>query len=119
MCDDPSDFDTTLRLCCDEHRRIVLATLASERRALSLNDLTNEIVTHNHHEPITDVSGEAVTHVYLSLYHEHVPLLVEASVIEYDRERRLVDPTEQFDRLEPFLSTILDADPGLNFSEID
>jgi hypothetical protein len=61
--DDTSEaFDTALELCCDEHRRIILATLTRERRALTLNDLLKEIVRHNHHMPIPDVPSEEIDH---------------------------------------------------------
>lgn len=39
--------------------------------------------------------------------------LEDLSLIEYDQERQLVEPTPQFDQLQPQLSAIIDADPGL------
>ncbi|WP_123536778.1 DUF7344 domain-containing protein [Halosimplex salinum] len=107
------DFDAVLELCADTERRIVLAVLADERRPLTLDDLTKTVVKHTHDTPLADVSGEAVTDVKIRLHHAHVPRLEAAGLVEYDPERGLVEPTAAFDRIEPHLSAILDADPVL------
>lgn len=106
------DFDAVLDLCRDHHRRIVLAVLADEQRPLTTNDLAKTIVKHNHHAPLAEVSGELLTQIKTSLYHVHLPKLVAAGVVDYDDERELVAPTEQFERIEPKLSAIFDADPA-------
>ena len=106
-------FDTVLGLCRDQHRRIVLATLAAEQRPLTLNDLTKAVLKHNHQLPATEISTEVFTHVQCSLHHLHLPKLTAAGVVNYDTERYLVEPTEQFEHLDPYLSEILAADPDL------
>lgn len=119
MKDDQGEFATTLELCRNEHRRIILAALLRDRRALTLNDLTKEVVRHNHPTSITDVPSEDVNQIHLSLYHQHVPKLLDAKVVTYDRARELIEPTERFGRLQPYLSTIIDADPDLEISDAD
>ncbi|MDG5819947.1 hypothetical protein QA609_14145 [Natronococcus sp. A-GB7] len=107
-------FNTILELCGDEHRRIILAVLAEEQRSLTVNDLRRTILTYNHHTPVTDASEEVLTEIRVSLSHTHIPKLESAGVIEYDSERQLVEPTEQFDQLQPHLSAILGTDPNLD-----
>lgn len=109
------DFDTVLDLCRDKHRRITLAVLADQQQSLSLTDLTKAIVKHNHDTPLTEVSDETVTRIRITLYHIHIPKLVEAGLVEYDSQRQLVEPTMQFDQIEPLLSPILDADSELPY----
>lgn len=116
MNEGPFAFDTVLKLCGEKHRRIVLAVLAEEQRSLTVNDLTGTILTHNHHTPVTEVSEEVLTEIRSSLYDTHIPKLESAGVIDYDSERKLVEPTEQFDRLQPHLSAILGIDPNLDES---
>lgn len=106
-------FDTLLDLCRHQHRRIVLATFAEEKRRLTVNDLTKSVLKYNHQMPVTEVSGEVLEEVEQTLHHLHLPKLAAAGVVEYDPDRGLVEPTEQFDQLQPSLSTILDADPTL------
>ncbi|WP_049912606.1 DUF7344 domain-containing protein [Natrialba hulunbeirensis] len=114
MSESPIPFDTVLDLCGDEHRRIILAVLAAEQRSLMVNDLRSTILTHNHHMPVTDASEEVLTEIQSSLHHTHIPKLESAGIIEYDSERQLVEPTEQFDQLQPHLSAILGTDPNLD-----
>ncbi|SFR85097.1 hypothetical protein SAMN05216559_0031 [Halomicrobium zhouii] len=113
MTDDSVAFDAVLDLCRDGHRRIVLGVLADQDRPLTMQDLAKAIVRHNHHTPFPAVSGETVTEVQHALHHRHVPKLVASNVVDYDAARRTVAPTG-FDRLQPALSAILDADPDLS-----
>lgn len=108
------DLDGVLDLCQDQHRRIVLGVLAAQQRPLTRNDLTKAILKHNHHVPVTAGSGETATGIETTLHHVHLPKLEAAGLVEYDIERHLVEPTAQFDRIEPHLTTILDADADLD-----
>lgn len=103
------DVDTVLDLCQDHHRRIVLGTLA-DREQVTVNDLANAIVKHDHHVPPAEVSDETAHRIRIALHHVHLPKLSKSGVVEYDPERKLVKPTARFDRMEPHLSAILDAD---------
>lgn len=114
MSGDSIDFDTVLDLCRDQHRRIVLAVLAEERRSLTMNDLTKAVLTYNHRTPVTEASEAMLVEIRLALAHEHVPKLVAAGVVDYDPERQHVVPTERFDRLQPSLAAIVEADPELD-----
>ena len=107
-------FDTVLDLCRDEYCRIVLAVLAEEQRSLTVNNLRRTILSCNHHTPVTETSESVLTEIRLSLCHTHIPKLESAGVIEYDSERQLVEPTEQFDQLQPDLSAILGTGPDLD-----
>ncbi|MGQ3412107.1 DUF7344 domain-containing protein [Natrinema sp. LN54] len=113
MTEDPIAFDAVLDLCRDKHRRIILAVLAEERRSLTVNDLRKTILSCDHHLPVTETSEATLTEIERSLHHTHIPKLESAGVIDYDSDRQLVEPTDQFDRLQPHLSAILDIDPTL------
>ena len=109
-------FDSVLGLCQHQHRRIVLGVLAAEQRSVTFNDLTQAILKYNHQMPITEASEDVLTEIRLSLYHVHFPKLAAAGLINYDTEKELVEPAEQFGQLQPTLSPILDADPTLEMS---
>ena len=106
-------FDSVLDLCQHQHRRIVLGTLAGEQRSLTLDDLTEAVLKYNHQTRLAEASEDVITEIHLSLYHVHLPKLASEGLIHYDSERQLVDPTEQFDQMQPTLTTIVDADPFL------
>lgn len=107
------DFDLVLDLCQDKHQRIILGVLAMERRPLTLNDLTKAVLKHNHQMPVTEISEEVLTPIRISMHHQHIPKLTSAEIAKYDPKRRLVEPTAEFERFEPHLSAILEADPDL------
>ena len=107
------EFDTVLDLCRDRHRRIILAVLADQQRPLTVNDLVKTIIKHNHQRSVTAVSADEVSQIRLSLDHQYIPALEAASVIDYDSDRELVEPTERFGELQPYLSAVIEADPDL------
>jgi DNA-binding transcriptional ArsR family regulator len=107
------ELETVLDVCSHKHRRIVLAALTNRERPISIDDLTDEIIKHNHHAPPTEAGDETVTQVQVSLYHVHLPKLAEAGFIQYDRERQVVESTPQVGREDSRLSTILAMDSDL------
>ena len=111
-----STVDSILDLCQHQHRRIVLGLLTAEQRSLTLNDLTQTVLKYNHQASPTAVSEDVLTEVRLSLYHTHLPKLASDGLVTYDPDRQLVEPTEQFEQVQPTLATILDADPTLETS---
>jgi hypothetical protein len=110
MSTDLRDLDVVLDLCTAADRRIVLAVLLREQRRLTLNDLVKWILMQRHDGPLTEIPSEEINRIRLSLHHHHVPKLSDAGVITYDRERRLVEPTEELDKLRPSLSPIIEME---------
>jgi len=106
-------FDTVLDLGSDQHRRIALAVLAHEQRSLTVHDLTKAIVKHNHQVPVKEMPEESLSEVQTSLHHVHLPKIEASGLVEYDRERGLVEPTEQLEQVQPQLSALIEADPVL------
>ena len=109
----PIELDTVLDVCEHKPRRIVLTALTDRQQSVSINDLTNAIVKHNHHTPPTEVADETVTQIQTALHHVHLPKLAEAGLIQYDPERQLVEPTAQLDRAESHVSVMLAVDSEL------
>uniref|UniRef100_UPI0026A1E9AB DUF7344 domain-containing protein n=1 Tax=Natronomonas salsuginis TaxID=2217661 RepID=UPI0026A1E9AB len=77
----------------------MLGTLAGEQRSLTLDDLTEAVLKYNHQTPLTEASEDVLTEIRLSLYHVHLPKLASEGLINYDPEKQLVVPTEQFDQV--------------------
>ncbi len=108
-----TEFDTVLELCQEQHRRIILATLAQRKQSATVDDLMKAIFKHNHHTPLAEVPEEESKQIRLALHHVHLPKLADQSLIDYDQDQQLVEPTPQFDQLQPQLSAIIGVDPGL------
>ncbi|MBX0305151.1 DUF7344 domain-containing protein [Haloarcula salinisoli] len=106
-------LDTVLDVCGHKHRRIVLATLANQRQSLSIDDLTNAIIKHNHHLSWTEIDDETVKQIHIGLYQVHLPKLTDSGFIEYDPERKVAELTTQAGREDSHLSAILAEDSDL------
>lgn len=103
-------LDTLFHLLTDHYRRAVLAQLITHERKLTVNDLTKEIVVQEQDAPITEVSSGEVTDIQVSLLHNHIPKLAETPLITYNEKRKIVEPTDQLEKLQPFLSAVIEAD---------
>jgi hypothetical protein len=71
---------------------------------MSLPDLADECVVMEHRKAFDDIPGETVKRMYISLYHTHIPKLVEFSVVEYDQESDSVALGPKATRLEPHIT---------------
>jgi hypothetical protein len=111
-----STLETVLDVCGHKHRRIVLAALASQQQSISVNDLADAIIKHNHHTPPTEADDETIKRIYIGLHQVHLPKLADTGFIQYDAERKVVEPTTQVGREESYLSTILAMDSELPVS---
>lgn len=100
---EPLSLDETFDLLAHERRRRVITCLR-EHGTLALADLADEIAEREHDAPISKIPKEDVLHVYSSLWHAHVPKLVEGDVVEYDQDRDLVSLGDNADRVARFIS---------------
>ncbi|MFC7215033.1 hypothetical protein ACFQO4_13220 [Saliphagus sp. GCM10025334] len=85
-------IDETLRAVAAERRRLLLSVLDEHGQELTLPDAAEEVAQCETGKSITELSAERVANVYISLYHDHLPRLVDAGLLEYDQERDLVAP---------------------------
>lgn len=107
------DLDTLLDVCGHKHRRIVLATLANQQQALSIDDLTDVILKHNHHLPRTEIDDETAKRIRVGLSHVHLPKLADAGLLHYDPERNVAELPAHAGRDDSHLSAILAMDADL------
>lgn len=90
----------------DRRRRKVLECLVDNTQAIALADLAEDIADLEHEEGRTEISRETVQRVATSLYHVHIPQLVDAGVVEYDMDRDQIRPSDQADRIQRALSVV-------------
>ncbi|QSW98439.1 DUF7344 domain-containing protein [Haloterrigena alkaliphila] len=86
--------DEAFGLLADQRRRLLLEVMRAFDEPLTLPDAAEEVAVRETGSPVPSISAERVHETYISLYHDHLPRLVEAGLLEYDQERDLVSPTE-------------------------
>jgi len=87
-------IDGALELLANTRRRLFLEVMCTYEQQLTLPDAAEEVAIRETGRSMTDLSAERVANVYISLYHDHLPRLVDAGLIEYDQERDLVSPAQ-------------------------
>ncbi len=88
----PEAVDAAFRLLADRRRRLLIEVVRAHDEALTLPDVAEEVAQRETGRSIVDLSPEQVKEVYISLYHDHLPRLVDAGLLEYEQERDLVAP---------------------------
>ena len=86
---DRADTDHLLTALAHRRRRAVL-TCVREHNVVALADLADELAVDEHGATIDGIPADAVTELYLSLYHQHIPTLEDAGLVAYDQDRDLV-----------------------------
>ncbi len=84
--------DETLSLLASQRRRLLLSVMATYGQELTLPDAAEEVAVREAGQNVRELSAERIATVYISLYHDHLPRLVDAGLLEYDQERDLVSP---------------------------
>lgn len=77
--------------------RLVVECLSEFDGPVSLADLADEVAVREHEVPITELTGDQVKRVYLSLYHTHIPKLANHGYLSYDQDADLVQPISELD----------------------
>lgn len=107
------DFDEILRLCRNRHHRIVLSTLGEERRTRTVDELAKTILAHDRGPTSTEAFEAERSRIRISLHHAIIPALESAGTLEYDAERKLVEPAAGLNRVLSAMISTDDADPTL------
>lgn len=107
-------FDNLLRHCSHPQRRILFGVLVEQQRPLTMHDLTRTVVKHNHHQPLSEVSGPELERIRIPLLHNDIPKFEADGFVEFEADRQLVEPTAQLEAYQSLISTIVAEDPNLD-----
>ncbi|WP_255169768.1 DUF7344 domain-containing protein [Natrononativus amylolyticus] len=88
----PAAIDEAFRLLANHRRRLFIEVMCTYQEEVTLPDAAEEVASRETGLPVVEISAERVADVYISLYHDHLPRLVDADLLEYDQERDLVAP---------------------------
>lgn len=108
-------IDVIFDALSDRHRRHVLRSLLEHGQEIAISDLAEDLAGRDAGAPRPEVPPQAsqnrmeggddgVQKVTASLYHVHIPKLVDAGVVKYDPDRGIVRPTESTRQVEHVLA---------------
>lgn len=87
-------LDAIFRVVADRRRRLALCCLQEHHR-VALADMAEFVAERETGNSVPAISSERVRDVYVSLYHEHVPLLEEENLADYEQENDVIARTDQ------------------------
>jgi len=110
---DSLPLDDRLSLLSSRHRRYLLYGLSQYTTPVSLAVLTDTITEIEHGNPAEQYRDERLR-IYTALYHNHLPRLVDAGVVEYNQSDDTVDIGPNAPALVPVLESTIDHDLTAN-----
>lgn len=109
----PVPVSTAFDLLSDSRRRSLLQHLLARDRSVAVADVARWVAAEERDAPVDAVPFEEVEHVYVSLYHVHLPRLEAEGIVEHDRDRNVVALTERVRHLTPWTGTASDEPVGI------
>lgn len=95
----PELLTRALELLANQRRRHTLRVVRAHGESITLPDVADEVAVRERGRPLPEISPETVSEIYISIYHDHLPRLVDAGLLAYDQERDLIRPSFGSDRL--------------------
>ena len=93
-------------LLSKQRRRLTLRILRETSEKLTATNLAHHLASFEYESPS---AGEVRT-IYLALYHNHLPRLAEADVIEYNPNQGTIRPGKNFDTLSRYLEDVIEEE---------
>lgn len=81
------NVSTVLSLFSHRRRRYALRGLRMQKNPMELADLAEEVAIREHKRSISDIAAEEIHHIHLTLYHTHIPKLIDEQFVRYDHEQ--------------------------------
>lgn len=106
---DSMSLDETLSLLASRQRRYLLYGLSLYTKPVPLARLTDTVTELEYGTPAENYADERLT-IYTGLYHNHLPRLVDAGVVEYDQSDDTVDVGPNAPDIVPLLESTVEHD---------
>lgn len=87
-------------------RREAIRYLLGESGPVKMPAVAEHVAAVEHETTVAELTSEQRQRVYIPLYQSHLPKLDELGVIEYDKPRGIVRPTEDLECFRPYLDSL-------------
>lgn len=99
---DPSVLDAYFRCLADGRRRFTISHLLDDGSGVvQFDELVDGVLAAENHSPPLDRES-----VEVALAHDHLPMLAEQGLIEYDRDGGVVTTTSRTEQIRPCLAVV-------------
>lgn len=98
--------DELFELLSNQRRRHILYTLMCEGETVDIGELSQRIAAWEDDLEFEEVSSTDRKRVYTALQQSHLPKMDTAGVIEFDRDRGVVEPTPALEDVEIYMDVV-------------
>lgn len=106
--------DEVFHILQTKRRRDVLRYLRREPGPVEMRELAEQVAAWEQGSSVAELSSSERQRVYISLYQSHLPKLDEEGIVDYDKDRGMVERTPAAAQFDPYLgeSVARDDDAG-------
>ncbi|MDQ2051486.1 hypothetical protein RBH26_13460 [Natronolimnohabitans sp. A-GB9] len=102
--------DEIFHLLQNERRRLVLRYLRGTDEPVRMRDVAEQVAAWEHDTTVEELTSKQRQRVYIPLYQSHLSKLDEAGLIEYQKNRGIVERKSLADRVDQYLQDSPDTD---------
>lgn len=95
--------DELFACLADHHRRLIIRSLSEEDTPITLEGLTQRIAQYEYGSPTTEEDPPQIT---VTLYHQHIPKLAEADLVDVDHEFNTIREGDRFETAAALLAEV-------------
>jgi hypothetical protein len=96
------DVDSVFAILSHFRRRHIIGSLLASEEPMTLAELAGEVVGRENDIPLDENSAEEIQHVQISLYHTHVPKLVDEQLVHYDHDTGFITLSDCHEHLNQY-----------------
>ncbi|WP_137288960.1 DUF7344 domain-containing protein [Natronorubrum halophilum] len=103
--------DDVFHLLQTFRRRETIRYLLCKDGPVRMGDVAEHVAAQEHDTTVADLTSAQRQRVYIPLYQSHLPKLDKAGIIDYDKPRGIVRPTDDLQLFRPYLEAATNHSP--------
>ncbi|GGN22768.1 DUF7344 domain-containing protein [Halarchaeum nitratireducens] len=98
--------DDLFEVLSNRRRRYAVHALKDEEEGATIGDVAEQVAAWEYDTEVEAVSYDERKRVYTALQQSHLPKMDEAGVVDYDKDRGTVEPTEVLEDVDVYLDVV-------------
>lgn len=98
--------DDLFEVLSNRRRRYAVHALKREGGAAELGDVAEQVAAWEYDVDVEQVSYDERKRVYTALQQSHLPLMDEVGIVDFDKNRGVVQPTDSLDDIEVYMEVV-------------
>lgn len=90
----------------NKRRRYVVHALSDSESAIDLGSLAERVAAWEYDLPLEQVDHRERKRVYTALQQSHLPMMDEAGVVQFDKQRGTVEPTPALEEVDVYMDVV-------------